>query len=72
MDQFWPTISGVAALIIGLAAVAVVLSPKATTSQVIQSGSSGFAQLIGAAVSPVTGGGMTGFGGGFSPAFNMG
>jgi hypothetical protein len=72
MNDFWATLSGVVALIIGLAVVAVVLSPKATTSQVIQSGSSGLASLITAATSPVTGGGATGFGGTYSPSFGFG
>jgi hypothetical protein len=51
--------------------VAVVLSPKAQTSNVIQSGSSGLANLITAATSPVTGGQM-GFGGTYSPSFQFG
>jgi hypothetical protein len=71
MNDFWSTLSGVVALIIGLAVVAVVLSPKATTSNVIQSGSSGLANLINAATSPVTGG-QSGFGGSYSPSFSMG
>ena len=44
--------------IIGLAALATVLSPKAATSQVIGAGAGGLAQDITAAVSPVSGGGM--------------
>jgi hypothetical protein len=71
MNDFWSTLSGVVALIIGLAVVAVVLSPKAQTSNVIQSGSSGLANLITAATSPVTGGQM-GFGGTYSPSFQFG
>lgn len=61
-DQFWATVSGTIALIVGLAVIAVVLSPKATTSQVAQTSFSGLASLINAATSPVTGGA-----GGFSP-----
>ena len=44
--------------IIGLAALSVVLSPKAATSEVIKAGSGGLATDIGAAVSPITGGSM--------------
>ena len=44
--------------IIGLAALATVLSPKAATSQVIGAGSQGLATDITAAVSPVSGGGL--------------
>jgi membrane DNA delivery protein len=43
--------------IIGLAALSVVLSPRAATSQVIGAGSRGLATDIGAAVSPISGGG---------------
>ena len=46
--------------IIGLAALATVLSPKARTSQVIGAGAGGLAQDIGAAVAPVTGGSFGG------------
>jgi hypothetical protein len=44
--------------IIGLAALATVLSPKAATSAVIGAGSQGLATDITAAVSPVAGGGL--------------
>lgn len=50
--------------IISLAALSVLLSPKAQTGQVIQASSQGLATDIGAAVAPVTGG--SGIGGGFS------
>lgn len=45
--------------LIGLAALSVVLSPQAKTTSVIQAGSTGFAGLLRAAVSPVAGGGLT-------------
>jgi hypothetical protein len=41
--------------IIGLAALATLLSPQAKTSDVIKAGSGGLATDIGAAVAPVTG-----------------
>lgn len=49
--------------LIGLAALSVVLSKNATTSQVINAGSTGFSSLLRAATSPVAGGGL----GGMSP-----
>lgn len=54
-DQFWATVSGTIALIVGLAVIAVVLSPKATTSQVASTTFSGLTGLINAATGPVTG-----------------
>lgn len=60
--------------IIGLAALATVLSPKATTASVITAGSQGFANDLVAATSPVTGAsgtintGGSGFGGLTMPA----
>lgn len=44
--------------IIALASLAVIVSPQAQTGNVIKAGSGGLAQDIGAAVAPVTGGGM--------------
>lgn len=52
----------VATGIIGLALVAVIVSKNANTSGVIGAAASGFAKDLGAAVSPVTGGGFTGGG----------
>jgi hypothetical protein len=46
-------------LLVGLAMVAVLVSQKAQTDKVIQAGSAGAAQLIGAAVAPVSGGGSS-------------
>ncbi len=43
--------------IIGLAMVAVIVSQKANTAKVLQALTSGVGNVIGAAVSPVTGGG---------------
>jgi PRD1 phage membrane DNA delivery len=65
MQNVSATIVGVVAMIIGLATLAVILSPKATTSQVIGTSSTGLANLINAATSPVTGGGSFSA---FSPA----
>jgi len=49
--------------IVGVAIIAVIVSKGAQTPQVLQAGGSAFAAALGAAVSPVTGGGL-GFTGG--------
>jgi hypothetical protein len=64
--------------IVGIAIIAVLVSKNAQTGQVIQAGTSGFAQDISAAVAPVTGSGgfgnlgisngFTGGGGGAFPS----
>jgi hypothetical protein len=62
-------ISGVvtiATAVVGIAIIAVLVSKNASTGNVIQSATSGFATDISAAVSPVSGGGFTGGGGGIS------
>lgn len=45
--------------VIGLAIIAVLVSQKSQTSGVIQSAAAGLSQIIGAAVSPVTGAATT-------------
>ena len=57
-------IVAIATAVIGLAIIAVLVSKQSNTSGVIGSLSSGFSQIIGAAVGPVGGGTNTG---GFSP-----
>ena len=59
-DQLITAMVSVVLAIIGLAALATVLSPQAQTGNVIKAGSAGLATDIGAAVSPVTGGGLGG------------
>ena len=54
MNGFGWIVGGFAA-IVGLATVSILVSQKAQTSSVIQALSSGGANLIGAAVAPVTG-----------------
>lgn len=69
-DQLITALVSIVLAIIGLAALATVLSSKAQTSQVITSASGGLAQDIGAAVSPVTGASI---GGSLSlPSFSTG
>lgn len=62
-------ISVIASAVIGLAIVAVLVSDRAKTASVLQAAGSAFSGVIGAAVSPVTGGygGMAG--GGFSSPY---
>lgn len=65
MSDIGSAVAGVATAIIGLAIIAVLVSQNAQTSSVIQSAASGFGNVIGAAVGPVTGGGgMSGIGSG--------
>jgi len=67
MDKLLKEFGVIAAGIIGLATIAVLVSRNAQTSQVVTAGGNAFANLINAAVAPVTGGGFgggTGFGGG--------
>lgn len=57
------TITSIVTAIIGLAILSVLVSSRANTSGVIRSASSGLAEDISAAVSPVTGSsGITSFG----------
>jgi PRD1 phage membrane DNA delivery len=63
-DQLIASVVTVATAIVGLAIIAVLVSKQANTSGVISAGGSAFAQDLGAAVSPVTGG--SSFGSGFS------
>jgi len=64
-DQLITAMVSVVLAIVGLAALATVLSPKASTAKVIQAGAGGLSQTIATAVSPVTGGGMVSAGGYF-------
>lgn len=45
----------IGSLILGIAALSVILAPKATTTAVIQSTASGFSNALATAMSPVTG-----------------
>lgn len=61
-------ITAILVAIVGVAILAVILSPKSQTSEVIGSAAHGFSEALGVAVSPITGGsGMNTFaGGGFT------
>jgi len=56
MNEIGPTFIAVLTSIVGLAMLAVIVSQRAQTSQVIQAGGSALASVIGAAVSPLGGG----------------
>ena len=53
--EFWETITTVALAIVSLAMLAVAVSRKAQTPQVIQAAASGFVNSLGVAEAPVTG-----------------
>lgn len=54
-DEFATSIVTVLMAIIGVAIIAILISPKAQTSAVLTSGGKAFSQILGAAISPVTG-----------------
>lgn len=55
MNQITEAIVTIAMGILGIAALALIVSPKAHTSEVIQASASGFGNALGVAESPVTG-----------------
>lgn len=59
-DQLVTALVSIVLAIIALASLAVIVSPQAQTGNVIKAGAGGLAADIGAAVSPVTGGGGLG------------
>lgn len=67
-DHLIASVVTIATAIIGLAVIAVLVSQNANTSGVISAGSSGFAQALSVAESPVTGSG-SGFGIGTQAGF---
>jgi hypothetical protein len=54
------TIAAILAAVVGLAVVAVLVSKNSQTSSVIQAGSTGFAQILGAATGNIGGQGTGG------------
>ena len=55
MGHAQDTFLSIVALIVGVAALSVIVSPKAHTTQVIQATASGIANNLGVATAPVTG-----------------
>lgn len=75
MDQFWTSVVTILTAIVGLAIIAVLVSQRATTANVIRAASGGFAEDLAAAVSPITGGSSpfsTNFGGQGGAGFAQG
>lgn len=66
MGHLGDQITAILVAIVGVAIVAVIVSNRANTANVITSASGALASAIGTAVSPVTGGGTASFGGGFT------
>lgn len=58
--DFWGTLSAVALMLIGVATIAVLVSRNANTVGVISATGSAFSNALGVAISPVTGGGVSG------------
>lgn len=54
-DEFATSIVTVLMAIIGVAIIAVLLSPKAKTADVLTAGGTAFTNILGAALTPVTG-----------------
>jgi hypothetical protein len=54
-DQLITAIVSVLTAIIGVAIIATILSKNSATTNVISAGASGFSQMLGTALSPVTG-----------------
>lgn len=55
MNSITEAIVSILVAIVGVAVVALLISPKARTSQVIQAGASGFSNSLATAMTPVTG-----------------
>lgn len=68
MDQLWTSLVSIATAIVGVAILAVIVSKNSNTSGVISAAGNAFAQDLGVAVSPITGGGssITGLTGNFN------
>jgi hypothetical protein len=63
MNNIWSGIVTILVAIIGVAVLATLVSKQANTAGVIKAASGGFAQMLGAATGPVSGGygGYTGY-----------
>ncbi len=55
-EQLVTSLTAIATAIVGVAIISVLVSKNANTSGVINAGGSAFSQVLGVAVSPVTGG----------------
>lgn len=59
MTNIGEQLAGIAALVVGVATISVLVSPKANTTGVIQAAASGFGNVLAVATGPVTGSGGT-------------
>lgn len=74
MTEFWNSIVTILLAVIGIAALAIIVSKQANTTGVLSTGASAFSQILGTAESPVTGAnaGALGFNGAQSfPQFSI-
>jgi hypothetical protein len=58
-ESFLTSIVTVATALIGVAILAVIVSPKSQTANVVKAGGQAFSGVLGAALSPVAGSGFT-------------
>ena len=65
-DQLFSSITTVVMAIIGVAILAVLVSRNSNTSGVLTAGGGAFSNILGAALSPVSGSGVLGGGRGFT------
>jgi hypothetical protein len=70
-DSFATSITTVLMALIGVAIIATLVSRQAQTGQVLQAGGTAFSNVLGAALSPITGSGLGGFTGPGGMAGNM-
>ncbi len=63
MNQIISETAGILAMIIGVAILAVIVSRNSNTVGVIESGGNAFSQILSAAMSPVSGNRVVGYGG---------
>jgi hypothetical protein len=67
MNQLTEAVVTILSLVVGVAILSVLVSPRAKTASVIQAGTSGFSNVISAATAPVTGAAVApNVGGGFN------
>jgi len=72
MNEFWSSIVTIATAIVGIAILAVIVSNKAQTPQVIQAATQGFASDLTAAEGPVSGNTGISLGNPYSPQTSYG
>ena len=72
MNQLTNSITTILMAIVGVAILSVILSKNSNTTNVIQAGSSGFSNMLGAAEAPVSAGSSMGGGGGFNYSYPTG